>query len=112
MEHSLVFDEPDHICNETCPDYHDRTKNFTLVIYKDLNNAPLLAKEWHYIFGVILIGLDILVTAEEITVNIDNARVLAKIIYQLNERLSSEFHISEYSFITAENKLQVEIGEH
>ena len=89
----------------------DSTKDFTLVIYKDLNNSPLLAKEWHYIFGVILIGLDILVTAEEITVTIDNTGVLAKIIYQLNEQLSNEFHISEYSFTSSENKLQVEIGE-
>ena len=89
----------------------DSTKDFTLVIYKDLNNSPLLAKEWHFIFSVVLIGLDILVTAEEITVAIDNAKVLAKIIYQLNEQLSSEFHISEYSFTSSENKLQVEIGE-
>ena len=94
------------------PTKQDSTKDFTLVIYKDLNASPLLAKEWHYIFSVILIGLDILVTAEEITVTIDNTGVLAKIIYQLNEQLSSEFHISEYSFTSSENKLQVEIGEH
>ena len=103
--------EPDHICSKECPDNPDRNKDFTLVIYKDLNASPLLAKEWHYIFSVILIGLDILVTAEEITVIIDNARVLAKIIYQLNEQLSSEFHISEYSYVSSANKLQVELGE-
>lgn len=94
------------------PTKQDDTKDFTLVIYKDLDSAPLLAKEWHFIFSVVLIGLDILVTADEITVSIDNARVLAKIIYQLNEQLSSEFHISEYSLIPEENKFQVVIGEY
>ena len=37
----------------------DSTKDLTLVIYKDLNNSPLLSKELQYIFVVILIGLNI-----------------------------------------------------
>lgn len=100
--------EPEHICSSDCPDYD----KFTLIIYKSMDDTPLLAKEWYFMFNGILFGLEIEVESEHITVPINNARLLAKIITKLDTELSSDFHISEYVFNSRNNSLRVVLGEH
>ncbi len=104
--------EPEHICSPDCEDNPDETTDFTLTIIIPDGNI-LLISEWYQLFNGVLFGLlgDNVISGEEITIPINNARTLAKIIFKLNQRFSQDYSIEEFIFNSLRNNLTVVIGE-
>jgi hypothetical protein len=105
--------EEEHICSMDCDDNPDMTTDFTLTVLISEDNH-LLISEWFYLFNGIFFSLlgGNLISGEQFTIKINNARTLAKILYKLEERLSEDYHISSYIFNSMQNNLTVEIGEY
>ncbi len=86
---------------------NDDTKEFYLEITIESN---LTLDEYYLLFTGILFGLpDLVVSSDMIRLPINNARILAKILFKLHRHLA-EVQLSEYKWDSMNNTLRVELS--